>query len=190
MVNISENYRQIMLPFETALKNNRLIIPESPDPNAKAPRRWLIRGESSSDRLLIPDQQVFKPQSGQMGSYGVFLGDCLAPLMYHSPGAYYLFDKDKLDIDWLRVPSSDYNKEIERIGKDHNLRLEELNGGLNAETMLFKRFATYQPNKGVATIPYPLSLEEAVAIFLTDGFIDQKSINSLPDNLKRKIKTF
>lgn len=167
-----------------------LDIPDSPNPDAKTPRRWLLRGESNRDRLLNPDQRNFQPQPGQMGSYGVFLGDCLVSLMYYNPGAYYLFDRDVISANWLCVPSESYTEQIERIGRQHNLRIERLNDGVEAEMILFKHSTTYQPTIGVVTIPYALELDRVNSIFLSSGFLSPDEIKSLPSRLRKKIALF
>lgn len=184
------NYRDTRLPLERVLYKNGLNIPKSPNPDAKTPRRWLLRGESNENRLLDINQRSFQPKYGQMGSYGIFLGDCLAPLMYCNPGAYYLFDRDTIDANWLSLQAESYMEQIKKIGRQHNLRIERVDDGLAAETILFKHSATYQPATGVVTIPYPLELDRVSAIFLTNDFLNPKELESLPNTLREKITTF
>ncbi|MEK7534677.1 MAG: hypothetical protein AAB600_05080 [Patescibacteria group bacterium] len=185
-----ENHRDRMLPLKRVLDENGLDIPKNPNPNAKIPQRWLLRDESNKNRLLDINQRNFQPQSGQMGSYGVFLGDCLTALMHYKSGAYYLFDRDTIDGDWLSIPSESYTEQMKRIGRQHNLRIERLSDGLMAETILFKHSVTYQPTTGIVTVPYPLDLDRVSAIFLSSGFLNPDELKSLPSNLREKITTF
>lgn len=186
----AKDYKDKILSLKKALYENGLNVPERPNPDAKIPRRWLLRGESTKDRLLDINQRNFQPQAGQMGSYGVFLGDCLAPLMHYVPGAYYLFDRDTINANWLCVPSEKYTEQMEIIGRQYNLKIESVSNGLIAETILFKYSATYQPTIGIVTIPYPLELDRVSTIFLSTNFLNLKELESLPNNLREKIKIF
>lgn len=185
-----ENHGGIRSSLKGVLDENGLNIPKNPNPNAKIPQRWLLRGESNKNRLLDIKQRSFQPQSGQMGSYGVFLGDCLTSLMYYDHGAYYLFDRDTINADWLSIPSENYTEQMKRIGRQHNLRIERLSDGLMAETILFEHSVTYQPATGIVTVPYPLELDRVSAIFLSSGFLNPDELKSLPSNLRKKTIIF
>lgn len=171
----------------TALHENGIDVPNNPDPNAITPRRWLLRGEANKTRLLDTSLREFKPQSGQMGSYGVFLGDCLASLMYYSSGIYYLFDKDSIDSAWLCIPSESYTRQIQQIGQQHNLSVDNLHDGLLAESILFQQSTTYQPISGIVTIPYSLDVGKAQMIFVSSGILSFEEIEQLPNALRAKI---
>lgn len=180
----------VLLPLQKALRKNGISIPRNPNSDSKIPRKWLLRSESNKDRLLDLNQRGFQPKSGQMGSFGVFLGDCFAPIMRHNPGAYYLFDRDTLATNWVCIPSEDYSKQMKEIGKKHNLAIDRTTDGLSAETILFERTATYQPASGIVTVPYLLDLSKATSIFLSSKFLSPEEMESLPDPLRGKIKIF
>lgn len=182
-----ETHGDIITPFKKTLHENGIEVPTCPNPNATNPRKWLLRGESDKTRLLDERQRNFHPQYGQMGSYGIFFGDCLTAIMHYNPGAYYLFDRDLFDVDWLRIPSDEYTERVSSIGIQYNLRIEHSNDGLVAEETLFKHSATYQSITGIATIPNVLGLDRAGMIFLSNNFLDPEELESLPDNLKSKI---
>lgn len=189
MAAVAESYREIRSAIDIVFDKHGFPIPQQPDPQAPAPRKWLIRGEPHADRLFSSVAD-FQPQSGQMGSHGVFMGDCLESVKHTASGVYFLFDRDVFGQDWIRVPSEEYRRGIEEIAIQHNLRVESLSGGLEAETILFQRTATYQPQTGIATIPYSVPLENVEAIFLPESLMDAGAMMGLPRNLKGKVIIF
>ena len=161
-----EKERVIANPLRDALRENGIDIPKTSQPGNLSPRKWLIRSESNKNRLLDKNQQLFQPNAGQMGSHGVFFGDCLSPIMYPNPGAYYVFDTNSLEANWLPIPSETYTMSVDQISKQYSLKVEKIADGIMAENILFQRLSTYQHHHGIVTIPYPITLDRVKKIFL------------------------
>lgn len=185
-----EKERVIINPLRDALRQNGIDIPDTSQPGNINPRTWLIRSESNKNRLLDENQQSFHPNAGQMGSHGVFLGDCLAPIMYPNPGAYYVFDTSTVGTKWLPIPSESYIERVNQISIQYSLKVEKIGDGIMAENILFRRLSTYQHHHGIASVPYPISLDKVNRIFLTKAFLTNAELASLQTHIKKKIVIF
>src|SRR5260221_14201501 len=102
------------------LNNKEINFPSHPDNKSSGgPRQWLLRGEMSANRLF--QGNPFIPQSGQMGTHGVFLGDCLSSITSPSSGGvYYLFPSSRLAERWLVSPSEEYYRLLNQVAREND----------------------------------------------------------------------
>lgn len=196
MASISESPRgveekqHIVKPLVAALSANGVNFPSNPTVESLVgPRQWLIRGENSTSRLLLEDRTL-TPQPGQMGSHGVFFGDCIAPLMLPEQGVYYVYPTAQVSQDWLRIPSPEYRKLAERIREKNGLRADSVGDALNADSLIYKSSATYSPKDGIATSPRPLPIQSAHLILLTEGLLTPQQLQGLPETIRNKVVIF
>ena len=171
------------------LLEHQIIVPQEPllDPRVKAPREWLIRGESHKERLLNAKQNNFNPQSGEWGTYGIFFGDCMKPLMYPHSGGYYLFRTEDLRNNWMVDPSPEYERALSEIAQGDRLNLSSISGGVEATDKLYHSHNIYQAKRGIATVTSSLAVEQAAAIIYTKNFITPDEFRKIPLSLQRKM---
>ena len=175
--------------LRTFLLEHQIIVPQEPllDPHVEAPREWLIRGESHKERLLKPAEHPFVPQSGEWGTYGIFFGDCMKPLMYPHSGAYYLYRTEDLRSDWLVDPSEEYEKTLSEIAEKEHLKMTSVTQGVQAIDMVYHQNNIYQAKRGIATLHSSLAVEKASAIVYTSNFLSSDELASVPSSVRDKL---
>lgn len=174
----------------SVLRECNIEFPLRPQTDTTAgPRQWLIRGEQNKNRLLHPKENPFTPQSGEWGSHGVFFGDCASSLMYPEKGAYYIFDTSSLNDKWIISPSREYKELLQKTAEEKNLNLANITGGVNAEQEVYKANSIFQSKRGIATVSHPILVQQAQRIIITDGFLSENELASIPEEIRRKIIT-
>lgn len=172
--------------IEKALQMKGVTVPSGPDDSFSHPREWLLRGEASPTKLYSTDK--LEPQSGEMGTWGVFFADCLSALYkYQEGGIYYVVPTSKITEPWLRTPSTDYEKLFRETAQKYQLNPNSIGGGVETEQKLFKSHNIYQAKRGIATTHTPIPLGWAKYILVdTHGkqIIDKDRI---PPEIMEKI---
>jgi hypothetical protein len=157
---------------------NRLGIPFAENPAlVPKPSEWLVRGVS--DSWVWDNQTYFEPRQGDMGSYGVFLGDNLSVLMF--PGTYFVYRTQKISPSWVFYPSPMADEKIKEIVQTNGLNLKTFDGQLSAEHDLFYRNCVLQPGRGIYTIPRPLAISDAECV-LVEPWILRRCQDRIPNN--------
>lgn len=187
----SEDLERKRLILSEALRSCGISIPESPlyDTSVLQPRAWLVRGENRKDRLIDQGKRTFAPQSGEMGTYGVFFGDCLKPLIYPQNGLFYIYGRNDVADTWLVDPSTAYKEEYANAALQHNLNPTSISEGIVAQEWVYRQHNVYQAKRGIATVASPLPLDQSAAIIMTDGFLSQDELHHLPPSLSSKLTT-
>lgn len=119
--------------------------------------RVFVRAEPCRDGA--PPGDLFEPQYGQMGSYGVFFGDNPHSLMHHNICEYYLVrGKDIIDPTFpvILFPSDDYTRYITKIADEEHCNFEKLGDCLKIDEIVHKNRIVYDTRSGVLTVPFPL----------------------------------
>lgn len=180
-------YKRQML-FE-GLRDVGFFLPEEPQlgTHVTGPSPVLVRSESTLSRLTNSNEKMFTPQTGEMGTKGVFFADCLKALMYPSEGAFYVFHTGDVAQDWLVAPSEQFRRELERVAQQRNLRLTSVSGGVEAEEVVYDRFNVYQAKRGIATSSSPVGLDKVSAVLVTPNFIASHELAKIPPVIKNKI---
>lgn len=157
----------------------------------QSPRAILLRGDNSHARIT-GKELYFIPNSGQMGSFGVFFADVLSALM--DADILYVFrERNVLHAanaeTWLPYGRENCSELLMRIASDKNLNLRTITGGVTAETELFKSHPIYQPTLGIATIPTQLPVTTASHIFVNKRLLENIGPD-IPGRLAEKITGF
>lgn len=171
-----------------ALANLGINFPKDPDqnPDISMPRPWLVRGTGNLS-ILSDGQGLFMPQDGEMGTNGVFFGDCLKSLMYPSKGAFFVFPTSSVASNWLITPSLEYQQELERVASERHLSLTTITGGVEAESEVYRRNNIYQKMRGIATVASPVEVERATAILTTHSILHNDDLAKIPHHIKNKL---
>jgi|GEM_PF-5783887 len=174
--------------FES-LSSLGIIFPEAPlfTPDVISPRPWLVRGEGRLSRLTDDNDRFFVPQSGEMGTKGVFFGDCLQSLMYPQNGAYYVYSAPELSTEWIVSPSQRMDDAVNLVASELNLRPMTISGGLEAEQAVYDKNNIYQSKRGIATIASSVAVAKVRAILVTPSFILDHKTHMIPSSYKKKI---
>lgn len=159
-------------------------LPEQPLPSNYTPGEWLVRGTSSDVGLKTG---FMNPQSGEMGTNGVFFGDCYSTLMYPK-GLFYLYNSQQLSQQgYINYPSDQSNEILQWIANCENLNMNSISGYVEAESRLFRGWDIYQQKKGIYTAHVPVDVRQAQAIFMYPGFMDDAHLNTLPPEIHDRL---
>jgi len=159
-------------------------VPTSPDSRRDNPRQWLLRGETSVDRLI--KNLPFSPQSGKLGSKGVFLGDCTAPLMLSDESVMYVFPSS-ISSGWLNLESRKFLEIMNEFAKKYNLDTSRIGEGSKAMELVYEKYSVYSPKEGICTVPYQLTIQDCERILLPERLIDQGTLNQIDQETLAKI---
>lgn len=171
--------------LKEAISKKGISFPDLPKSSLLAPRKWLIRAESDFDRLIY--RTPFFPQDGQMGSRGVFFGDCWSCLMYPNPGIFYVFETSKLKQHWIAVGSAEYQQIIDHLLNISTLNMNTVGNGIEVESQFYTQHAVYEPNTGVATVNEVLSINSAALIVIPSGIPPDFDLEEIDNKIRRKL---
>lgn len=133
-------------------------------PEVPIPGKWLLRSEPA-ERLRREDYKLV-PQSGEHASFGVFLADSFPALPASDNLAFYLFDRDNLANRWLVTGSREwrdrFNRECQEIGANPHT----IGGAMSAERRIYEAFPTYDPGRGICTVPNEVPAAAATKIYV------------------------
>ena len=175
--------------IEQVLHQRGIDIPYGPDSSSSEPRPWLLRGESSANKLYSANK--LEPQPGEMGTWGVFFADCLSALYkYEKGGVYYVIPTNKLTESWLTTPSTEYQTLLDHIATKYNLNPSSIGDGVEVEQKIFKEHNVYQAKRGIVTSHVPVPVEWASAILVDTGGKNGFDIDTLPPTIREKIVEF
>lgn len=180
-----EDRRHIVDPLFRALESAGVEFPFSPDPTQANPREILVRGETET-RSLFRGYHV--PSSGAWGSFGVFFGDCLSPVMLPENGIFYVYRTVDVARSWVSIGSQEYQNLIQQIAISQGLKIDRVSDGVDADHKLSTLHPVYYPLAGTATFHTDLSLEKAFMIIPTGNATDRIR-KDLPTSILGKIVT-
>lgn len=168
---------------------NRLGIefPQDPDLNENSPRPWLVRG-SHNKGILTNGDKFLIPHDGQMGSTGVFFGDCLRPLMYPHTGVFYVFLTTEVATDWLSTSTDRYQAILKHIADEKRLDTRTISGGIDTEAEVYAHYNVYQAHSGIAAAASPVPLYQARHILVTPDLLYPHELERIPSLIKDKIQ--
>jgi hypothetical protein len=182
-INNLEKYKLQRECLQDLLRSKGIEIPLSKTEGEPA-RSILLRGDTSFKHLT--QSEPFEPFAGEMGTFGVFLGDNLAVLPLG--GIYYVYKN--LPIDWVEMNSNKFTELRNKTASEKGLDTKTIGGSVEADTCVYKQVPVYDSQQGIYTLPNELDVIKASMILIHKKYESVIPLERIRPELRSKISMF
>ncbi|MFA5932586.1 MAG: hypothetical protein WCV81_04955 [Microgenomates group bacterium] len=187
-LNFQADHLRKKIQLQEYLTSIGIDIPLNPDPDQDTPRTWLVRGTPKTNTL---SEKHLLPQTGQLGTKGVFFGECLSPVVVPDWGVVFVYP-NTITSRWLNIKSRIFQKLVGYVAAKNHWNTAKIGEGATAYETVYSKYPIFSPTDGICTIPNALPVDQAQHIVMVGQgkYKDSVSVKSFPEEIQNKISFF